>query len=321
MTTLWVRADGSTQMGIGHIMRTIALAQAARRRGLNARFVIGRDPVASTLPSRFEFSVDELTDQGDTGWLDYVGADDLVYIDGYHFGSAFLAEVLSATPLVGVMTDFTEGTFPVPVIVNQNIVEIVSYDAPSDGQLLLGPRYALIREEFFPYRRHHNGKPTHALVTMGGSDITGVGADLAAAAVELHPELDVTLMQGPAAKSKTAMGVDVVTDPSDVASTFASADLAISAAGSTTWELLYLGVPTALVQVADNQATTGPGAQRTGAAIFLGRAVEAVARLEVALDALTETPRRRSLSSAAMRLVDGRGADRVLEALLRIPLG
>lgn len=316
MTTLWVRADGSASMGLGHIMRTVALGQAARCGGLTVKFVVARDPVGTTLPARFGFPVLEVPTGNDRGWVAQVCTADLVFLDGYHFSLELLEAVLEATGRVGSMTDVPERVLPTPVIVNQTMADHADYGTTTPARLLIGPKYALIREEFFPHRKRARDFPDRALVTMGGSDPARIGPELAARTSELVARIEVTLLCGPSAPQAAVPGVAVVSDPPDVPARFAAADLAISAAGSTTWELLYLGVPSALVQVADNQRTIGPGVADAGAALFLGAAVEARLRLPEALAELTRSSRRAELSSAAMELVDGRGPERVLEALL-----
>jgi spore coat polysaccharide biosynthesis predicted glycosyltransferase SpsG len=116
--------------------------------------------------------------------------------------------------------------------------------------------------------------------------------------------------------SVLAPGIDLRRSPPRVADVFDEADAAISAAGSTTWELLCMGVPTALVQVADNQAGVVRTARATGAALVIGTPSDAAATLPGALDELTDLDRQRSLSDAALRTVDGLGASRVVDALL-----
>lgn len=314
--TLWIRADGSAALGLGHVMRSIALAQAARRRSMDARYVVTRDPVAVGLPARFGFDVRELSHPDDRRWLGELGPDDVVHVDGYHFTADLLHAITRVTSRVGAMTDLRQGRFPVAVLVNQNPVGPVDYDCLAGTKVLLGPDHALIREEFFPHRRAHGQTATRALVTMGGSDASGHGVALANRIADLRGDVHVTLLRGPAAAPVRPDRIEVVSDPPDLPATFASADLAISAAGSTTWELLYLGIPTALVQVADNQASIGPGVQRAGAGLFLGTTQEVWTNLPGALEQLTDPASRASLTAAAMRLVDGEGADRVLDALL-----
>lgn len=315
MTTLWIRADGSASIGLGHVMRMIALGQAARRRGLDVRFVVLSDPVAVPLPRRFGFPVEELQRSDDLDWVDRVVPDDAVFTDGYHFTPPYLRALREATPTVGVMTDFPSGEFPVPVIVNQNPTHHQAYDHPLGASLLIGPRYALVRDEFVPHRRRHGGPMRRVLLTLGGSDVSGVGALLARRVQELQPQLEVIIVLGPAAGGVEVKRVEVVRDPPDLPQIFAAADLAITAAGSTTWELLFLGLPTVMIQVADNQGAVGPGVHRAGAGIFLGGVEDALEQLPLGLEKLMDPRQRTRLSAAALHLVDGHGSDRILDVL------
>ena len=111
-------------------------------------------------------------------------------------------------------------------------------------------------------------------------------------------------------------GIEVVRAPDDVGAVFDQADVAVSAAGSTVWELCAMGIPAALVQVADNQQDVARPVADRGAAVFVGEAPVEREALDSALDVLADPRPRAILSSAALELVDGLGPRRVLNALL-----
>jgi len=95
------------------------------------------------------------------------------------------------------------------------------------------------------------------------------------------------------------------------------ADFAVSAAGSTCWELCLLGLPSAVIDIAENQRPIAQALGQDGAAIHLGsghgfRPDEAAAKVKALL---LSSAARNSLSERARRLVDGRGAERVIAAM------
>jgi len=95
------------------------------------------------------------------------------------------------------------------------------------------------------------------------------------------------------------------------------ADLAISAAGSTCWELAFMGLPSCVMAVADNQALIAQALQRQGAVISLGCRPE-LSRLGIAQSikaALADRTKRSELSTIGCKLVDGAGPFRILEKL------
>ena len=112
--------------------------------------------------------------------------------------------------------------------------------------------------------------------------------------------------------------VQVMAGADDWPEIMSRADLAISAAGSTAWELAYLGVPAALISVAPNQIGIAAAMVRAGAAVDLGPlSILKPAQLSKQLSALIADPNHRlALTRAGRRLVDGRGVDRVVAGML-----
>lgn len=320
---LWLRADASASMGFGHVMRLLAVAERAGNVGIEPRFVVGGGPVARNLIATRGFRAIGV-DFGSRSWLGDVSSDDFVVFDGYHFGLDLLWEAGDRAARVGAVEDFGGGEFPVDVLLNQNPVTAPHYELNKGGVALVGPRYALVRQEFLAHRRHRGGDPPRTLlVTMGGSDVAGLTTAAIARAPGRAAFDRMLVVVGPAAdvdSAQTGPDVEVVRAPADVARTFASADAAISAAGSTTWELLTMGLPTALVEVAPNQQHIGPGVARAKAGIFLGGPDDFDGAFVDATQRLAEPAERRQLSDRALSLVDGRGAQRFLDALQGRPV-
>jgi spore coat polysaccharide biosynthesis predicted glycosyltransferase SpsG len=123
----------------------------------------------------------------------------------------------------------------------------------------------------------------------------------------------VLLVVGPAASEPPARPwLEVVRDPADVPAVFDRADAAISAAGSTTWELLCLGIPTAIIPVAENQRLIVKTVTAREAALV----IDGPDGIDDAIAQLTSARTRARLNGFGLETVDGLGAWRVLEALL-----
>jgi RimJ/RimL family protein N-acetyltransferase len=95
------------------------------------------------------------------------------------------------------------------------------------------------------------------------------------------------------------------------------ADVAISGAGSTCWEMCLLGLPAMLIDLAENQRTVAKELDRRGIAVHLGSVGDVTpekiaSKLRWLLDSI-ET--RTALSMRARELVDGKGAERVVSAV------
>jgi spore coat polysaccharide biosynthesis predicted glycosyltransferase SpsG len=127
-----------------------------------------------------------------------------------------------------------------------------------------------------------------------------------------RPELEEAVRRTP--------GLELRADVRDMPSLMAWADVAVSAAGSTSWELAFMGLPTLSIVLADNQSPVAEALERHRLAWALGEGTAmAPSRVTSALRELLADPRRRAAMSRQGRsFVDGRGPRRVVEAMLGI---
>ncbi len=221
---------------------------------------------------------------------------------------------------------------PADVLVNQNLHAHprLYVSCHNHARLLLGPTYALLRREFAPWRtwqRRVSPQARRVLVTLGGSD----DANVAGKVVEglrlcSGMNLDVRLVVGPAnvhrAELEAAcaeLGIRIEKSVADMTPLFAWADVAITAAGSTTWESAFFGLPAAVLVLADNQRDIAASAHEAGLVVNLGwHADVGPEQIAVALTQFCVTPQlRQSMSQRGRRIVDGLGAARIVEHLTR----
>lgn len=198
-------------------------------------------------------------------------------------------------------------------------------------KMLLGPNYALLRHEFAALRseslaRRGQGRLRKLLVTMGGVDPgNATGAVLEALnKLSISVDLEVTVVMGPYAPWREqviqqarclSFPTEVLVNVDCLAELMLEADLAIGAAGSTSWERCCMGLPTLQLVLADNQRSIANALSRAGAAHLLEPA-ELEANLLLVMDQLmADRGLLIRMSSAASTLVDGLGAKRVFQAL------
>lgn len=315
MIRLLIRADASAAMGVGHVMRTLAIAEVARDREIDVAFITS--PLGRTLVDARGFAAHVAGDV--STWTASLAPDDLVVFDGYGFTAEQMTDVGALVRRTGAVDDLGLGTFPVDVLLNPSMLATATdYHLPVDSTRLLGPHHALIRSEFHAVRNTASRPCGETLlVTLGGTDPRGLTAPLARRLSSLpRPFSDLLVLRGPGAAADLPDGVEVIHDPRAVAPTFVRATAAIAAAGGTTWELAFLGVPTALVAVADNQLPVLETAAALDLAIPLGTPDDLDGRLDAALARLTDPVDRDRLSARAAEVVDGAGATRFLDALL-----
>ncbi len=291
MTSLLLRADATPSTGVGHLSRCVALATAARARGwdvaLCGTFTAGQWLI------------------GDLPVVPAVEQADAVVVDHYGIGA------FEFDGLVVSMEDAEYGRRRADIVVDANLFEA---PRPDDGSpvVLRGPAYAPLRAEIRTARRaRRTGSfrvPPRVVVVMGGGAApSSVAAALTALRDTGVPAEVVAISAAP------VPGFDVTPPTPELPSLFASADLVVSAAGVTLLELCCIGVPTALVRIADNQAPGYAAAVERGLAAGLG--TDPRAHVPVLRDLLTDASPRNALAEKARTTVDGGGADRILDAM------
>lgn len=270
-----IRADATATMGTGHAMRCLALAQAAIARGLpvtftgriqvpwlNARLAdaVSLTPLPGSAPAREtpESVLSSLPSDKTTDW---------VVLDGYHFGADCQKALRAAGYRLVVIDDYAHlPEYHCDILLNQNIgAERLEY-AGTFGTMLLGPTYALLRPEFLATRKQAERRvlpehPLNILLSLGGGDFTTKLLELAR--LFTIPELRGRVLRVVAgamaddsirrALRDCPASIEIVRNVVDMPTLMLEADLAITAGGSTCWELCSMGVPFLTVEIAENQ--------------------------------------------------------------------
>lgn len=334
-----IRADGNSSMGTGHVMRMVALAQQAVWEGGAAWLASVRLP--SGLRERVETEGVPLlsaeTEPGSREDAEWVGHQarqlqvSWVVADGY----AFTEEFQEATREAGLHLLLVDDhghceRYDADLVLNQNAsADERLYKGRADHtRLLLGTDYALLRQEFLTRVNRFREAPSQArnvLVTMGGADPVDATRTVLAALRKIEdPELRAIVVIGSSnprgerlAAEHDDPRIEIRRQVRDMPELMEWADLAIAAAGSTTWELAFMGVPTLLVVLADNQLPVARAMDSEGACVNLGWHHElTTAGLCEAVQGMRENCRGRAeLARRARKKVDGRGGARVLAAM------
>jgi UDP-2,4-diacetamido-2,4,6-trideoxy-beta-L-altropyranose hydrolase len=336
-----IRVDASPQIGSGHVMRCLALAQIWRASGGKAKFLMSdstkaiddRLKAAGLPPARLTVQRGTLADaretiacarQHDTEWI---------VSDGYAFTSDYQRTIKDGgAQLLSIDDGTVPNHFCADFVLNQNVYadECLYPHHDASTQLLCGPSYALLREEFYTSVRRQRETPDVAhklLVTLGGSDpINATQKVIEALDRNAGNGLKVIVLIGGSNRNESDirhaakhgnLQLQLIRDASNMPELMGWADVAISGAGTTTLELAYMGVPSLLIVVAENQRRVADAMQAEGAAINLGDALALPAScLAVELNRLVASKSRRSeMTKRAQMLVDGRGARRTCEVL------
>jgi UDP-2,4-diacetamido-2,4,6-trideoxy-beta-L-altropyranose hydrolase len=305
--------------GLGHVKRCAALGSALAGLGASVRFAVAGDaerlgPLGTTLPG-FEALQWLGSPRLALDIAERSGAD-LVVVDAYRATDELLRALRIRGAVVAAIEDRPDREPPVDLVIDRAYkAERRSYADVPGRRLLLGPRYALLEERFADIPdRATRPVPSCVLVTLGGEDAELTLTEAVAAIEGALPEASIDVVAGLFARSEPVRGARVKLHrglPS-LYDLLVSADFAVTAAGMTLYECLAAGTPAVAMPVADNQRPDFDELTSAGLIISgqpdLGAAVERLSR-DAAL--------RGRLAASGRELVDGRGAARVAEELVR----
>lgn len=256
---------------------------------------------------------------------------DWVVLDGYAFGALHQAALREANRRVLFVDDNGHAAeYTADIVLNQNVhANQALYAGKDKGALyLLGPRYALLRREFRQTPSPGRIIPpeaTNLLVTLGGAGNAALANMVVDVLRRLAPRLrfQVRLVLGSAVRPGDVdlEGTEdwLTASPylEHMTAALGWADLALSAAGSTVYELMRMGVPSLLVVVAENQRAAACQLHDMGVSVNLGpRECLADGAVAQALEALAADQRMRaSMSEKGQAAVDAEGPLRVQSAM------
>ena len=339
-SSLLFRADASVPAGTGHVMRCVALAQAWQDAG--GRALVAMAESTQSIQARLAaescevFSLSAVAgtpeDAAQTIALAREQHADWIVVDGYRFTADYQRTLKAAGFKILFLDDYGHAEhYCVDLVLNQNVCanKQLYADRGPQTRLLLGPRYALLRREFAAWRNWMRKIPAicqRVLVMMGGSDPENLTARaikaLASAGLE---DLEATVVVGGSnpqfaelrnAAAQSGLKIEVQKDVSNMAELMAAADVAVSAAGSTCWELSLLGLPALLIDVAENQTALAMELDRRGCAVHAGNQTVSAEKIADELRRLCNSQElRQSLSQRFGELVDGHGARRIVSVL------
>ena len=304
------RTDASQQIGSGHVMRCITLAEELRDLGMVAEFVTrdypgnlneyikGKgfkvyllpDPILLGETSALDgyeqwLGIKQVTDAGDTIQAIASQQPDWLIVDHYALDQKWESKLRPHVGKIMVIDDLANREHDCDLLLDQNYINDKSrYDSllSPDTIKLLGPKYSLLRKEFIvdhAYNLRNYGIINRVFVFFGGADPSNMTS--VALQVLLRPELKYLLVDvviGSANKYKSEIQGLVAKHPNaelhiqieNIADLMKQADVALGAGGSTTWERMAVGLPSIVVTIASNQIAFTRDLDRDGYINWIG---------------------------------------------------
>lgn len=346
---IWIRADANKEIGSGHIMRCLSVAAELKKRGEQVTFVVADNEATTLLMQKGQVYHVLHSDYRDMEAelpklreLLFMEKPDMVLVDSYSATNRYL-EQLSTHTKIAYMDDMFRVPYPVDMVINYNIYgDLLPYQEQTHSRnqaFLLGCAYVPLREEFrnVALQKEAEQVPHHVreqvqnvLITTGGSDKYNLAGQVLGAVLseEKTKALQYHVVSGafnshlPELEKLEAeyKNVHIHTNVTRMSELMQKCDLAISAAGSTMYELCAVGVPTLCFSFVDNQEKMVQTFVDKKLVHFGG---DYLMDGEQMLDELTKKlcelvaskKLRQSYSEKARLLVDGNGAARIADTL------
>lgn len=341
MNTLIVRVDGNVDIGTGHFMRCLALAQYWQRNDGEIYFVMNNpqsleDRISTENMNLIKLEEVPASHDDALKLIDIFNEldGDWIVVDGYHFKSDYM-NLIKENDIKLLLFD-DEGKledYSSDIVLNQNLhAHDINYKSLNDyTKLLLGTDYVLLRTEFLNYLNHD--KPikevaTNILVTLGGSDKNNYSLKVLKAIENIKvTSINVIVLIGSKNPHKQALldfieesmvNITLLQNINDMPNKMEWADLAFSSGGTTVWELAFMGVPVIVGGTSHIEEVLIEGLNKNNLFKTILRLdeIDESDLTEIISEVIYDEKLRKSMSSDGKKFVDGFGCSRVYKTMI-----
>lgn len=340
MTPVYIRVDGNDIIATGHVMRCLSIAEQLKQLDMEVVFLVADTNVRELIQLK-GFPVDVLH----TTWNDLDGevsvlrkylqekGAKVLLLDSYYVTENYMRQ-LSEEFSVVYIDDLKKFVYPVHTVINYYVWgKAEDYGADQyeglSTRFLLGGAYVPLREEFFEVPCKIKETASKVLITTGGTDMLNVTGQLLAAVMQDKElsDLEYHVIVGCFNRHKEGLygmkdrypNIYLHENVTNMAQWMETCDMAVSAGGSTLYELCASGTPTICLEIADNQK----GAyiwEEKGYMIYAGNAAEdmpdCIGKCIKGLKRyLGDRELRQRVSENMQSLIDGKGAMRIARYL------
>lgn len=359
------RCDASIQIGTGHVMRCLTLADELSRQGAKCYFICrehegnlikliaDKGYEAYKLKIESEISHYEKKDNEPvlfhSKWLGSTQEEDAkqvldiigyiqpnwLVVDHYALDSYWEQKIRPHCNNILVIDDLADRRHNCEILIDQtfNRNKRDYYDlVPKYCEILCGTTYALLRPEFSEWReysleRRENNILQHVLINLGGVDKDNITSRILKSLkqVPLPKSCKITVVMGTTSPWLTNVitkanqlpwSTEVKTGVSNMAELMANSDLAIGAAGSTSWERCCLGLPTIMLVIAENQLLIAKNLEDSGAVKVILNDYSLTQILNEYLCQFIQNPEKlKAMSQSSADILDGYGTYKVIEQM------
>jgi spore coat polysaccharide biosynthesis protein SpsF len=339
-----IRCDGDEQIGLGHVVRCLALAEELRdSQSVGVSFAMVAGKPGMDMVRNAGFPVIPLAEQvNEDTWLDELirtrKPNALILDVRSSLSPAFVRQWRKSGLLIVTIDDPSDRRLQADLAFYPPVPQVEEMDwSGFTGQLFVGWEWVLLRKQFAGHSELHgrfsspdfsNPHPPELLITMGGSDPAGLTLKALRALNQVKHAFHATIILGPSFAhdgalsgllGKVTFSYTILRNVQDMARVMKKADLALSSFGGTAYELAAMGVPGIYFALTDDHARSAGLFENEGMGINLGvhdnvmdqdivRAVESLIQNLTSHDSLVKN---------CLKKMDGQGAKRIANTIFQ----
>ena len=337
---LFIRVDASPEIGIGHIMRCLTLAQELKNNFDKIIFLTQKnssDFIETIMKNEFE--VIFISANNDSDIIKNIVTTNSVnknflLIDHYNVDSNFESSLKNTFEKIFVIDDLANRKHDCDLLIDQNYYRDLNqrYEKliQNDTIVLLGPKYAIIRPEFRTINKKaikKNSQIKKILISFGGSDPTNeCKKSLDALCSIENNQFEIVAIVGIYNNKFEQLkklyekysNIKIYRHVNDLSLLMLNSDLFIGAGGTTTWERFYMGLPSIVTIISDDQKESTEFLSHMGHIINLGLAKNVTSKTYVQTLQKPNFDLIYNMSINNQKLVDGNGSNRIKSQIIEL---
>jgi len=333
------RVDASSDIGIGHLIRCLALSEELTKRGYDCNIfskIENEELISRIFKNKINFqkikpkatleedknTVIKFSNENDIDWI---------ITDHYGLSSEYIKELKKNNFKVLSIDDTAQIHYYSDIILNQNIgSEKLKFSTEKYTKFLLGPKYVMIRNQLLRRdEKIEKNTVEKILITLGGTDEDNLTLEIIKMLEDINDKIEFLVLIGPLNPYENnireyindkGLKIKLIKSPKDISNLYLESDIAISAGGSSCYELAYFGIPNIIITIADNQLNIAKELDREKISIYLGlkNEIKKEKLQNKVKELINNHLLRKTISKNGKKLVDGKGKERIVSFMERL---
>jgi len=328
MNSILFRTDGNRKLGLGHIVRCTALADVLRSNNPSLEVVfITKYDEGKKIIERKNYKIIQSTGEGISEIRNLADENTLLITDFLDTDNSYISKIkkIKELKVISIDNNTKLKRIDADILINANVFDEGETKVIGSTRYFLGPKYMILRKEFEEAHeedRKIKDEVKTILVMFGGTDPRDFTLKVANALKNIRDEVHINLIIGPAVSygdklnrlSKTKK-FNTLFNPENLVEIMKNADIAITAAGITLYELATLGIPSIVIPQTKHQEDIAKAFEKSGTCVNIGKSPDNKLIYESTIMLMNSKLLRKQLSEKAKILVDGKGLKRIVKLI------